>query len=84
MLAVVEQCSPEGLALCALRNKFSVGDAVELTGPDLRPMAFPAPLLLDAQGYPLREARHPEMKFYMQLPAYAPPLSFLRACRKHS
>ena len=84
VLAVVESCDENGLALASLRNKFSVGDPIELVGPDLRPVAFPAPLLLDALGYPLREARHPEMKFHLQLPVYAPPLSFLRACREHS
>ena len=84
VLAVVESCDESGLAVASLRNKFSVGDPIELVGPDLRPLAFPAPLLLDALGYPLREARHPEMKFHIQLPVYAPPLSFLRACRENS
>ena len=61
-----------------------MGEAIEAVGPGLRPMAFRTPLLRDIQGFPLRQARHPEMKFYMQLPGYAPPLSFLRVCREHS
>jgi len=84
VVAVVERCGEDGLALCSLRNKVSVGEAIEAVGPGLRPMAFRTPLLRDIQGFPLRQARHPEMKFYMQLPGYAPPLSFLRVCREHS
>ena len=84
VVAVVESCTETGLATASLRNKFSMGDEIELVGPDTRPVAFQAPLMMDGNGYPLPAPRHPQMKFQIQLPCYAPPLSFLRACRENS
>ena len=84
VVAVVESCTEIGLATASLRNKFSMGDEIELVGPDTRPVAFQAPLMMDENGYPLPAPRHPQMKFQIQLPCYAPPLSFLRACRENS
>ena len=84
VVAVVESCTPEGLATASLRNKFAAGDELDLVGPDLRPVSFSAPMMEDMEGFPLREPRHPQMKFTIQLPCYAPPLSFLRACRENS
>ena len=83
-LAVVQSCTPQGLATASLRNKFAQGDPIELVGPGLRPVAFQAPLMADAEGEALPEPRHPQMTFQIQLPCYAPPLSFLRACRENS
>ena len=76
--AVVESCGPDGRALCALRNKFSAGDALELVGPGVAPVAFRAPMMEDTGGLPLREPRTPQMKFYLKLPRPVPPLSLLR------
>ena len=84
VVAVVESCTETGLATASLRNKFSMGDEIELVGPDTRPVAFQAPLMMDENCYPLPAPRHPQMKFQIQLPCYAPPLSFLRACRENS
>jgi putative protease len=84
VVAVVERCDQTGLAVASLRNKFAAGDSLELVGPDLRPVAFTALLMADEEGQPLAEPRHPQMKFTIQLPCYAPPLSFLRACRENS
>jgi putative protease len=84
VVAVVERCDENGLAVASLRNKFAAGDPIELVGPDLRPVAFSAPLMADEEGQPLAEPRHPQMKFQIQLPCCAPPLSFLRACRENS
>lgn len=84
VVAVVESCTETGLATASLRNKFSMGDEIELVGPDTRPVAFQAPLMMDENGYSLPAPRHPQMKFQIQLPCYAPPLSFLRACRESS
>jgi putative protease len=76
--AVVLSCDAAGLALLSLRNKFSVGDTLELIGPGLKPEAFTVPEMTDADGFPLQEARHPEMEFRMKLPRFAPPRSMLR------
>jgi putative protease len=38
--AIVESCDENGKAVCSLRNKFSVGDELEMVGPDLRPFSL--------------------------------------------
>ena len=76
--AVVEACTPERLATLSLRNKFAMGDEVELVGPDLRPMVLTVPEMRDEAGAPLTEPRTPQMRFTMQLPCPVPPLSMLR------
>jgi len=84
VVAEVVSCDQTGLATASLRNKFAQGDAIELVGPDVRPVAFTAPMMADETGAPLEEPRHPQMKFQIQLPCYAPPHSFLRDCRENS
>ncbi len=76
--AQVLSCTPEGLATLSLNNKFSAGDPVELLIPGEEPLSFDAPLMTDEDGLPLREPRHPQMRFHMQLPRVVPPLSLLR------
>lgn len=84
VVAVVESCTPEGLATLSLRNKFKMGDPVELVGPNVKPIAFFAPLMSTLKGISLEEPKNPQMLFHMQLPEAVPPLSFLRICRPHS
>ena len=76
--AIVTDCDKNGLATLSLRNKFAAGDTVELVGPDLRPFAFTAPSMADADGALLTEPRTPQMTFTMQLPHPVPPYSILR------
>ena len=76
--------APHVFATASLRNKFAAGDAIELVGPDVKPVAFHAPMMADEEGFPLEEPRHPQMRFKIQLPCPAPRLSFLRACRENS
>ncbi len=76
--AIVTDCEESGMATLSLRNKFSVGDELELVGPDLRPFSFPAAEMWDTDGLPLTEPKTPQMTFRMQLPKPVPPLSILR------
>ncbi|MCD8051072.1 MAG: U32 family peptidase [Clostridiales bacterium] len=75
---IVQSCDSDGNAVISLRNKFRAGDALELVGPDLAPVAFEAPMMEDMDGFPLEEPKKPQMLFRMQLPVQAPPLSILR------
>ena len=84
VVAVVTECTTEGLATLSLRNKFAAGETLELVGPGVPALAFSAPLMTDEDGLPLEEAKKPQMIFQMQLPCPVPPLSFLRACRSNS
>ena len=78
IVAKVEQCDENGRALCSLNNKFSVGDELEVVGPDLRPFPITAASMSDVDGNTLEEARTPQMCFYLQLPKQVPAHSMLR------
>ena len=76
--AIVESCDENGKAVCSLRNKFSVGDELEMVGPDLLPFSFVAENIADMDGLPLDQPRTPQMKFTMQLPKAVPAYSMIR------
>ena len=78
IVAKVESCDENGLALCSLNNKFSEGAELEVVGPDLRPFTITAANMTDLEGNALTEPRTPQMQFYMQLPKAVPPLSMIR------
>jgi len=78
IVAKVESCDENGLALCSLNNKFSEGAELEVVGPDLRPFAMTARGLTDLEGNLLNEPRTPQMQFRMQLPKQVPALSMIR------
>ena len=69
---------PPGAGDCLSVQQFCPGDPTELVA--LAHVLWPlqAPLMADAEGEALPEPRHPQMTFQIQLPCYAPPLSFLR------
>ena len=78
IVAKVESCDENGLAVCSLNNKFRVGDELEIVGPDLRPFSVTAGAMADMEGNPLEEPRTPQMKFTMQLPKPVPAMSMIR------
>ncbi len=78
IVAVVDSCDENGRAVLSLRNKFSVGDALELVGPNVRPQPLTVADLWEEDGTPVPQVRKPQMKFTMQLPCQVPPLSLLR------
>ena len=78
IVAKVEVCDENGVAVCSLNNKFRAGDALEVVGPDLRPFPITAEGMAGMDGMPLEEARTPQMRFTIQLPKPVPALSMLR------
>ncbi len=76
--AIVESCDENGIARCSLRNKFSLGDELEVVGPDTKPFAVTAEGLTDGEGAPVNEVRTPESVFYIRLPKAVPPYSIIR------
>ncbi len=76
--AVVTDCDENGLATLSLRNKFSVGDEVEIVGPDCKPFTITVPQMYSEEGEPLDCPRTPQMVFTMQLPRPVPAYSFVR------
>ena len=78
IVAKVESCDENGVALCSLNNKFRTGDALEVVGPDTRPFPITAQDIRDTEGNPLEEPRTPQMQFTMQLPKSVPAHSLIR------
>ncbi len=78
IVAKVESCDEDGVALCSLNNKFKVGDELEVVGPDTRPFSITAQDIRDTEGNSLEEPRNPQMKFTMQLPKAVPAHSLIR------
>lgn len=78
IVAKVESCDENGLALCSLNNKFAQGDELEVVGPDLRPFPIVAEKMTDIDGNSLTEPKTPQMKFYLQLPKQVPSFSIIR------
>ena len=84
IVAKVESCDENGLALCSLNNKFSRGTELEIVGPDLRPFTVVAETMTDLEGNALDEPRTPQMQFYLQLPKQVPALSMIRRAADNS
>ena len=84
VVGMVEHCDEDGLALVSLRNKFAVGDELEVVGPGTRAELFTVPMMEDMDGLGLSEPKTPQMRFKLRLPKPVPALSFLRACRPNS
>ena len=78
IVAKVLSCDSEGNATLTLNNKCSVGDTLELVGPDVRPQSLTVEGLWDESGEALDQVRKPQMVFRMKLPQAVPPLSLLR------
>ena len=78
IVAKVESCDENGLAVCSLNNKFRAGDELEVVGPDVRPFCITVENMHDMEGSPLEEPKTPQMKFTMVLPKQVPALSMIR------
>ena len=79
--AVVERCDEAGNAVLTQRNKFFLGDSLELLTPDGLPVSFTPEHMFNAEGEAIPDARHPMMEIHMRLPHWAPRLSIVRKCR---
>ena len=79
--AVVESCDDNGEAVLCQRNKFSLGDELELLTPDGAPVKFTTEHMYNADGEEINDTRHAMMEIHMRLPKYAPRLSIVRKCR---
>jgi putative protease len=81
VVAVVADCDENGSAVLTQRNKFTVGDALELLMPGQLPTAFTVSALQDNEGNIIDSTPHPMMVFRMKLPAAAPQYSVVRKIR---
>ena len=78
IVAKVLSCEADGTATLTLNNKFSVGDQLELVGPDVKPQSITVQALWASDGTSMDQVRTPQTVFRMKLPRQVPPLSLLR------
>ena len=76
--AVVESCAEDGLAELTQRNRFCIGDKVELLTNEGEPIPFTVTELWDENGEAIAATPHAMMKFKMRLPVKCSALSILR------
>ncbi len=81
VVAIVESCDEEGNAVLYQRNKFYLGDELELLTPNGAPLKFTPERMCNAEGEEIQDTRHAMMEIHMRLPGYAPRLSILRKYR---
>jgi putative protease len=82
--AVVESCDESGNAVLTQRNKFSVGDTLELMSPDNEPVLFTAAAITNSEGLEIESAPHPMMELRMKLPIQAPQYSIVRKMKQQA
>ena len=78
---IVQSCDESGEAVISQRNKFCVGDTVELVTPDNKPIAFTVMDMRNADDEAIEAAPHPMMELHMRLPAKCGRLALLRKIR---
>ena len=76
--AVVENCADDGFAELTQRNRFCVGDMVELLTNEGEPISFAVTELWNENGEAITATPHAMMKFKMRLPVNCSALSILR------
>ena len=81
VVAVVEHCDAEGNAVLTQRNKFFVGDEVELLTPKDEPVAFNVKEIFNKNGVAIDSTPQAMMELHMKLPFYAQKYSVLRKAR---
>ena len=82
LATVLSYNEQSGEALCVQRNKFSVGEPVELLTPGKTGVSFTVEALWDEAGVPIPSVPHPQMKFRMRPPFPVKEGDILRAVSK--
>lgn len=80
VVALVDDCR-DGVLYCTQKNKFSVGDTLELLEPRAGVRSFTVTALEDGEGTPLESVPHPQMKFRLPAGFSAKAGSILRRAR---
>jgi putative protease len=68
----------DGYLVCVERNRFSVGDTLELLRPGLEPVEIVVESMLDEESNPIAVANHPMMKVRIPFAGECPAGSMLR------
>lgn len=78
VIALVDSCTEDGYLICTQKNKFDLGDEVELLQPLKQPQSFQIEKIVAEDGTFLQTARHPMMKVKIFCPYPAVSGSIIR------
>ena len=68
-LGIVGECTADGLYRIEQRNKFSVGEQIEIMKPDGRNIPAVVRRIVDEEGQEIQSAPHPKQVLYIELAA---------------
>ena len=68
-LGVIGECTADGLYRIEQRNKFSVGEQIEIMKPDGRNIPVVVRRIVDEEGQEMQSAPHPKQVLYIELAA---------------
>lgn len=77
-LGFVEELTPEGMAQITQRNKFSVGEKIEVMKPDGRNLEVTVRRILNEEGEEVESAPHPQQRLYVDVGVTFQPYDILR------
>lgn len=68
-LGIIGECTADGLHRIEQRNKFSVGEQIEIMKPDGRNVPAVVRRIVDEEGQEMQSAPHPKQVLYIELAA---------------
>ena len=68
-LGIIGECTADGLYRIEQRNKFSVGEQIEIMKPDGRNIPAVVHRIVDEEGQEMQSAPHPKQVLYIELAA---------------
>ena len=68
-LGIIGECTADGLYRIEQRNKFSVGEQIEIMKPDGRNIPVVVRRIVDGEGQEMQSAPHPKQVLYIELAA---------------
>ena len=68
-LGIIGKCTADGLYRIEQRNKFSVGEQIEIMKPDGRNIPVVVRRIVDEEGQEMQSAPHPKQVLYIELAA---------------
>ncbi|WP_288774448.1 U32 family peptidase [uncultured Eubacterium sp.] len=68
-LGIIGECTADGLYRIEQRNKFSVGEQIEIMKPDGRNILAVVRRIVDEEGQEMQSAPHPKQVLYIELAA---------------
>lgn len=68
-LGIIGECTADGLYRIEQRNKFSVGEQIEIMKPDGRNIPVVVRRIVDEEGEEMQSAPHPKQVLYIELAA---------------